>query len=163
MYRIIGGDQKEYGPVSAEEVRRWILDRRLYANSLIRAETATEWKPLSSFPEFSGLLSVSPLGAISSGTQSLLPVQQSNSMAVSGLVCSCLSLICCGWCAPVGILGIVFSSIGLAQANRDPARSGKGLAIAGIIIGIISLLGTLFALGLGLFGNLLEAMKQMKQ
>jgi hypothetical protein len=153
MYRIIGGDQKEYGPVSAEEVRRWIVEGRLYANNLVRVEGATEWKPLSSFPEFAGGM---PAGASSINTHSTLPVQQSNSMAVLGLVLSCFSLICCVGCAPAGILGIVFSSIGLTQANRDPAHSGKGLAIAGIVIGIISLLGTVLALSLGLFGRLFE-------
>jgi hypothetical protein len=56
MYKIIGGDQKQYGPVSAEEVRQWIADGRLNAQSLAWAEGATDWKPLSSFPEFDAAL-----------------------------------------------------------------------------------------------------------
>ncbi len=51
-YRIVGGDQKVYGPVSAEDVRRWIAESRLNAQSLIQAEGMTEWKPLSAFAEF---------------------------------------------------------------------------------------------------------------
>ena len=52
MYRIRGADQKEYGPVSEEVIRRWIGERRANAQSVIRAEGAAEWKPLREFPEF---------------------------------------------------------------------------------------------------------------
>jgi GYF domain 2 len=52
MYTIIGGDQKEYGPVTAEQVRQWIAEGRLSAQSHIRAGAAGPWQPLSAFPEF---------------------------------------------------------------------------------------------------------------
>jgi hypothetical protein len=85
-------------------------------------------------------------------------------MATAGLVMSCLALICCGGCAPFAVLGIVFSIVGLTQANRDPAETGKGLAIAGLVIGIISLLGTIagtFAtMVLGIFGALIEGLQR---
>jgi uncharacterized membrane protein len=51
-YTIIGGDKKEYGPVTADEVRQWIADGRLEGNSLARAENDTEWRSLAEFPEF---------------------------------------------------------------------------------------------------------------
>jgi hypothetical protein len=56
MYRIIGGDQKEYGPVTADELRRWIAEGRLSGQSLIRGESDSEWRPLYSFPEFAEAL-----------------------------------------------------------------------------------------------------------
>ena len=56
MYKIIGGDQKEYGPISLEDVRRWILEGRLNSTSLAWAEGSPEWKPLSSLPEFADAL-----------------------------------------------------------------------------------------------------------
>ncbi|MEY2428205.1 MAG: hypothetical protein QOJ40_1090 [Verrucomicrobiota bacterium] len=58
MYKIIGGDRKEYGPVSAEELRRWIAEGRLSGQSLIQAEGSNEWKPLASFAEFADVLGV---------------------------------------------------------------------------------------------------------
>jgi hypothetical protein len=51
-YTIIGGDKKEYGPVSAAEVRQWLAEGRLDRNSLMRQENDTEWRPLSTFLEF---------------------------------------------------------------------------------------------------------------
>jgi hypothetical protein len=52
MYKIIGADQKEYGPVSAEHLRQWIKEGRVNAQTLARPEGETEWKPLSAFAEF---------------------------------------------------------------------------------------------------------------
>jgi len=54
MYTIIGGDQKEYGPVSADDVRQWIDEGRLNEQSLLKAESDAEFRPLASFPEFAG-------------------------------------------------------------------------------------------------------------
>ena len=54
MYKIIGGDHKQYGPVSEEDVHKWIADGRLNAQSLAQAQGDIEWKQLSTFPEFAG-------------------------------------------------------------------------------------------------------------
>jgi uncharacterized membrane protein len=56
MYRIIGGDQKEYGPVSADDLRRWIAEGRLNGPSLVQAEGSGEWQPLAAFAEFTDAL-----------------------------------------------------------------------------------------------------------
>jgi len=52
MFRIIGGDSKQYGPVTAEEVREWIRLGRAGAQTQAQREGKTDWQPLSSFPEF---------------------------------------------------------------------------------------------------------------
>jgi hypothetical protein len=57
MYKLIGGDQKEYGPAHADEVRQWIHEGRLTGTSLGRPDSSDEWKPLAGFPEFSEALS----------------------------------------------------------------------------------------------------------
>jgi hypothetical protein len=56
MYKIIGADQKEYGPVSTEQLRQWVGEGRVNAQTRARAEGESEWKPLSSFPEFADVL-----------------------------------------------------------------------------------------------------------
>ncbi|HLH57352.1 MAG TPA: GYF domain-containing protein [Verrucomicrobiae bacterium] len=69
MYKIIGADQKEYGPVSAELIRQWIVEGRANAQTQARLEGETEWKPLSSFQDFEAALrSVPPPGAPFAGT-----------------------------------------------------------------------------------------------
>lgn len=52
MYRIIGTDGQQYGPVSAEQIRRWLGENRVNAQTLAQAEGTQEWKPLISYPEF---------------------------------------------------------------------------------------------------------------
>jgi GYF domain 2 len=52
MYRIIGADGNQYGPISAEQLRQWIAEGRANAQTKVLAEGTTEWKPLSEFPEF---------------------------------------------------------------------------------------------------------------
>lgn len=52
MYRIIGGDGQEYGPVSASEVRQWIAEGRLNAQSRIRPDGVADWTTLGALPEF---------------------------------------------------------------------------------------------------------------
>jgi len=60
-YKVIGTDQREYGPISAEQVRQWIGERRLNSMSLGQAEDTKEWKPLTAFPDFlAALQSVAP-------------------------------------------------------------------------------------------------------
>ena len=55
-YTIIGGDQKQYGSVTADDLRKWIADGRLNAQSLAKEESDTEFRPLSAFPEFADAL-----------------------------------------------------------------------------------------------------------
>lgn len=60
MYKIIGADKKEYGPVTADQVRQWIAQGRANASSLVQAEGSSDWKPLGEFPEFANSFSGAP-------------------------------------------------------------------------------------------------------
>jgi len=68
MFKIIGGDQREYGPVGADEIRRWIGEGRLNARSLAKGVDGSEWKPLAEFPEFAEALGAQ-MGPGVAGTQ----------------------------------------------------------------------------------------------
>ena len=56
MYKIIGADQREYGPVPVEQVRKWIAEGRANAQTKAWSEGSSEWKTLADFPEFADLL-----------------------------------------------------------------------------------------------------------
>src|SRR3954453_874129 len=60
MYKIVGADGKEYGPVNVEQIRRWLAENRLRGDTLAQAEGSADWKPLSSFPEFASELKAPP-------------------------------------------------------------------------------------------------------
>ena len=52
MYKILGADGREYGPVPAEQVRKWIAEGRANGQTLTRGENQDSWKPLLAFAEF---------------------------------------------------------------------------------------------------------------
>lgn len=54
-YTVIGGDGKEYGPITDGDLRKWIAEGRLSAQSLAKAESDAEFRPLSTFPELADL------------------------------------------------------------------------------------------------------------
>src|ERR1017187_7317251 len=52
MYKIIGADQKEYGPVTADQLRLWLAEGRVNPQTQVLPEGATEWKALGTLPDF---------------------------------------------------------------------------------------------------------------
>jgi hypothetical protein len=60
MYYIQGADQKEYGPVSSDQLRQWISENRLNRFSPARADGESLWKTLGDFPEFADALGAIP-------------------------------------------------------------------------------------------------------
>jgi len=146
MYKIIGADGREYGPVTAGQVGQWIAEGRANAQTRTLAPGATEWKPLGTLPEFSGYFvrSAPPVaGPLPAGWP-----PRTNSFATAGFILGILSLVCCCGC-PFNIVGLICSLIGLSQINRRPdLYTGRGLAITGLILSAVSLV---LGFGLGLF------------
>jgi hypothetical protein len=67
MYKIIGADQKEYGPISADQMRQWIREGRVSAQTQAQAEGQMDWRPVIAFPEFAEAFAATP-GAAASPT-----------------------------------------------------------------------------------------------
>jgi uncharacterized protein YoaH (UPF0181 family) len=61
MYRIIGADQKEYGPVTIEQLRQWMAEGRVNGQTQVSSNGGA-WQPLGTLPEFAGL-AAPPLAA----------------------------------------------------------------------------------------------------
>ena len=59
--------------------------------------------------------------------------KRTSGMAIASLVLGILGF----FFNILGILAIIFGSIGLGQTGRDPSLGGRGLAIAGLILGIV--------------------------
>ena len=61
-------------------------------------------------------------------------------LAIISLVVGILSIFCCGWFIP-GIAAIILGFIARSKANGDPTNyGGAGLAMGGIITGVLSLI-----------------------
>jgi len=148
MYRIIGADGNEYGPVSLEVLRQWIAEGRANAKTKVRLEGATEWKRLEEVPELAPPATSQPaMGSASSARAPVAisppqPGSRTNPLAVTGLVLGLASLVFCFCCygLPLNLAGLICSLVALSQINNNPAREeGKGLAIAGLVLSVLSL------------------------
>lgn len=63
---------------------------------------------------------------------------QNNTFAIVGFIVACISIFLNFW-GVVGIAAIILSSLGLIQINKT-GEKGKKLAVAGISIGIFSVI-----------------------
>jgi uncharacterized RDD family membrane protein YckC len=52
MFTIIGGDGKEYGPVTVEQIRQWIASGRANLDTQAKGLGTDEWRRVGDFAEF---------------------------------------------------------------------------------------------------------------
>lgn len=166
MYKIIGADGKEYGPIGADQLRQWIAEGRANAQTQIIAEGGTEWRPVVAFPEFAALLAGVPAGAPVPGPIQITQARKTNAMAVAGMIMGIISITiaCCCYGFPFNLLGIIFSLIGLSQIKRNPQnQQGRGMAIAGLVLSILSIILALALLALGLAVSSSDLLRKLQQ
>jgi hypothetical protein len=105
----------EYGPVTADQLRAWITEGRVNAQTLVQAEGDTTWRPLSTFPEFASALPSTPPpmpGPVPSMSGMPGNISPASPPSVPNyLVQAILCTLCC--CLPLGIVAIVYA----AQVN----------------------------------------------
>src|SRR5688572_9658907 len=175
----IARDGKQLGPFSLEEINRQLAAGTLSLSDNAWYEGASGWAPLSSVP------GVNTGAASSSGTTpaaatpsaaATTPVASASGpvvpttvvvaaptepLAIWSLVLSLVGLLgfCCG--GPVlGIAGVICGHLGLSKINANPQLQGRGLAMAGLIIGYLAVVS--WALYLLFFGGL-AAMTSMME
>ena len=138
MYKIRGGDGKEYGPVSGDTLRSWVNQGRANGQTFVLAEGATEWKMLSACAEFLPLFAPPPPGMTSAVGGSPIGPARTSGMAISSLILGCVGFVTCGATALIGLpLGIV----AMVKVKKSEGRlGGWGLALAGTIVSGVALL-----------------------
>lgn len=148
MYKIIGADQKAYGPVSEEQIRHWIAESRVNAQTQIQAEGASDWKPLGSFPEFADAFGANaPVPPAISTTQNIVGTQEGALQSMRGpalalKIMSILSLIVVVLSFIAHILMLLGVHLQLphlnsAAMNQQLTRANMILYIIGDIIGAV--------------------------
>jgi TM2 domain-containing membrane protein YozV len=118
MYRIVGKDGQQYGPVAAEQLRAWIAENRANAQTLAQAEGMPDWKPLGSFPEFAADLKPPP--AATAPPPTILPPPPVPVPRASNKI-------------PAGICGILLGGLGIHKFIL-------GYTGAGLIMLLVTLL-----------------------
>ena len=119
MFKIIGADQKEYGPVTADQINAWILEGRANGQTLVQAIGSSEWKPLSGLAEFATALGVR---SSAGGPPSLMESKDPSALASAVLaknvrieIGQCLSH---GWRSLLKNPGLFIGAAGLLVVMR---------------------------------------------
>jgi hypothetical protein len=167
MYRIIGADGNQYGPISTEQLRQWIAEGRANAQTRVLAEGTTEWKPLSEFPEFFGTamppltgappppptMPTMPLGSYSTSAAT----DQVNGPAIGLIITGALNIVLALLRGIMILAGIGMSSFqGTGNADAEKMLAGF-MGTFGIASGVIGLLGGIFILFGGIKMRKLES------
>jgi hypothetical protein len=138
MYKIIGADKKEYGPVSGDQLRQWIAEGRINAQTQILAEGATEWRPLSEIPELAASIPTAPPPGLAPAPMADPAAQEKvNGPAVGLVILAILGFI-------LQVLSLILNLVGASflpnrQMQGEPWAnmfSGAG-AVVGAVIGIL--------------------------
>ena len=145
MYKIIGADGKEYGPITSEQLRQWMAEGRANLHTRVLPEGATEWRSIGELQEF---------GAVAPGT---VPVMRAipasdpvgaelvNGPAVGLIVVAIIGVI-------LQIISLVFNLAGAsflagsrmpneAWANMFSGAVGVASSIVGILVSGVILFG----------------------
>jgi hypothetical protein len=109
MYKVLGSDGKEYGPVTADQLREWAAQGRANGQTMVQADGTTGWKALGTVPELAGLVGGAPAGALPPiAPQPPAPARAATAPIPNYLVQSILCTLFC--CLPFGIAAIVYAS-----------------------------------------------------
>jgi uncharacterized protein DUF4190/uncharacterized protein DUF4339 len=169
----IARDGKQLGPFSLAEINRQLSAGILSLTDNAWYEGASEWAPLSTIPGVTGGVSSSsanispaptplPTPGAPAVPAAIVPAAPTEPLAIWSLVLSIVALagFCCG--GPLlGIAAVVCGHLGLSKINANPNLQGRGLALAGLIIGYFAIVSWVFYLvffgGLAALQGILES------
>jgi len=133
MYKILGGDGKEYGPISADTVRQWVNEGRANAETQVQPEGAS-WIALGQLPEFAPLFNTPPIPPGAPGTIGAMagaPSAFSTGAAPSGQAAQMVSgpaiglMVTAGLGALAQLVSMVINIIGAGAGMAGAASQGQ--------------------------------------
>jgi hypothetical protein len=137
-YKIIGGDGKEYGPITLEQMRQWLTEGRVNAQTQVQREGATDWQPLSAFPELTPLTaqSAGPVPDTSPETALTMIKGPATGVLVTGILGGVLAVAGIG----ARVLGLTFMQ-GFGMQGGNPAQEAINKIVGGasVIQGLLHL------------------------
>jgi len=117
MFNIIGADGKQYGPVSAEQIRQWVREGRANGASRLQTVDNLEWTTLAMMPEFADLFASPGAPPQTRPPRTDLAARASNKVAA-------------------GICGILLGGLGVHKFIL-------GYTNTGVLMLLVSVVGTL--------------------
>jgi hypothetical protein len=143
-----GSTAGQSGPVDERQLREMISTGQIAPETLVWRDGMKDWARLDSLPEFNGS-AISPYAPSQVGVPGYPgyypPPAPTSGLAIGSLVCGILSIFFCYGGALLGIPAVICGHMAMsAIANSPFALGGRGMAIAGLVLGY---LGILFTVG----------------
>ena len=147
MYKIIGVDRVEYGPVDSDQVNQWIREGRVNEQTLVQEAGANQWKPITEIPKFAATLNTLPKPPVATPLPTIIGSSAAPVHVPSYMLPAILSTLLC--CTPVGIPAIYYAvrvntklnkgDVSGAQTDSEKARMWCWICvILGVILYVIT-------------------------
>jgi len=117
MFNIIGADGKQYGPVSADQIRQWVREGRANGASRVQLVDSDEWQTLAAISEFADLFNNAGVPPTMTPPRADLAARASNKI-------------------PAGICGILLGGLGVHKFIL-------GYTNTGVLMLLVTVVGTL--------------------
>jgi hypothetical protein len=129
--------QTAVGPISEQELLGLLKTGKVHPDTLVWKEGMPGWTPCSQIPTF-GLSCPIPVAIMNQGdarNRESHVASRTSGLAIASLVLGIL------WVCGIGaLLATVFGAVAINQISQSNGKlTGKGMAIAGLVLGIIGL------------------------
>ena len=140
-----GSSVGQKGPVEEQEIRALIAAGQVGPETLVWGDGMTDWTRLDQVPElFPGF--VSPYAAPQSLAPGYYQPVANSGLATASLVCGIVAVLTCTAGGIPGIAAVICGHLAISRIRQAPVPvTGRGLAIAGLVMGYLGILFTLAA------------------
>ncbi len=151
MHYHVARDGQQLGQISEEDLRAGLFDGRYLTTDLAWKEGMAQWTPLGELlgapraavarrqPSGPGSISSAPLGE-----------PPRSGLALTSLIFGILSFLLCGLGGVGTLVAIICGHRALSRINRSGgAEGGRGMALAGLILGYVSIFSTITGVAVG--------------
>jgi len=143
MQIYIHRNNQQLGPYTEDEIKAQLASGAISQQDNVWWEGQTNWMPLGQSPLATTLIPAprltpsvvpNPLAGTPSAPHLNSNIPKTSQTAIWALVCGCCSILCS---LLTSIPAIILGHMALAETKRDPQIQGRGMAIAGTILGYV--------------------------
>lgn len=139
-----GSSAGQHGPVDENELRAMIASGGVGPQTLVWREGMSDWMPLQNVPDF-GIQQPAPYLPSYGGPPGYYPGAPvpNSGLAIASMVCGIAGYLTCYFVGILGIPAVICGHMALNRINSSPVPvAGRGMAIAGLILGYLGILIT---------------------
>lgn len=148
MQYHVAREGQQLGTVSEADLKAGLAEGRFLPTDLAWGEGMTQWTPLGDLRLLGAPAPLRPPGtpAYAAAPQGL--PQASSGLATTSLISGIASMLLCGLGGIATLIAIITGHMALGRIKRSGgAIGGRGMAIAGLIMGYMSILSILAGIG----------------